>query len=210
MKNLLLLLCVIALFTSCSSDDSPKSHRLDPNATILLNPDRLAFHTAHFTMNAASDTDDRPEGEPGYYSTTVPGDQLSPLEIVKQAGGLFFIPPDDKGGNYTFSPGERDFDTPCLKMFGDVIINQDGELVYAFIDAKDVVVTRVHNFLKQDEYSDTIAYVPNSVLLAAAPKIKAAYNEGDYAKVYSLFHEAYTFRPITGKKWEALKAKGEE
>ena len=210
MKNLPLLLCVIALLTSCSSDDSPKSHRLDPNATILLKPDKSAFHTAQTFVNAA-DPHDRPEDEPGHYSTDVPGDKLSPLEIVKQAGGLLYIPADDIGDNYTFSPKERDFDTPCLKMFGDVIINQEGELVYHFIDARDVVVFRYHNFFDQaKEYKDTIAYLPNSVLQQAAPKIKAAYNKGDYDEVYKLFHEAYTFRPITGEKWEALKEKGEQ
>ena len=209
MKNLPLLLCVIALFTSCSSDDSDKSHRLDPNATILLNPDKSAFPTAHAFTNAA-DPDDRPEDQPGYYSTTVPGDQLSPLDIVKQAGGLFFIPPDDKGGNYTFDPHERDFDTPCLKMWGIDIINQEGELVYAFIDAKDVVVWREHNFDQATEYEDTIAYLPNSVLRDAAPKIKAAYKAGNYEEVYKIFHEAYTFRPITGEQWEELKKKGQQ
>lgn len=57
---------------------------------------------------------------------------------------------------------------------------------------------------------DTVAYIPNSVVLEARAKITAAFNDGDFDTCYKLFDEAYVFLPTTGAKWRALKQAGIE
>lgn len=57
---------------------------------------------------------------------------------------------------------------------------------------------------------DTIAYVPQAVMRAAAIKIKDAYNRGDYDECYRILENDYIFLPITGEKLLKLEAAGIE
>lgn len=81
-----------------------------------------------------------------------------------------------------------------------------------FITAKDVVITgkfyRDKNASYERYICDTLAYIPNSVLQAAYPPIKEAFDKGDYNTAFKLFQEAYQAIPITGEEWRELKAKG--
>lgn len=60
-----------------------------------------------------------------------------------------------------------------------------------------------------DKDLDTVAYIPNNVILLAREKIVEAYNNNNYERVYELFDSAYIFVPTTGLKYRALMEKGE-
>lgn len=82
-----------------------------------------------------------------------------------------------------------------------------GEYVPAFIESTDVVLTRGSY---DDKTADTIAYISNQVMQDAQKIIKAAYDAGDYATCYAEFDKAFTFIPITGEEWRALKAENKQ
>lgn len=112
-----------------------------------------------------------------------------------------------------FSPAQRDLVTPKLMLWSFAIINHKGLLVTEFIHAHDVVLRASvnHDIINTDlpyDLGDTIAYVPNAVIKAAANSIKAAYNEKDYDAIHKLFDEAFTFIPISGKEYRELKKQG--
>ncbi len=204
MRNLLLLLtATLLIFGSCKDD---KQKIWDPNAMVLIKPDKSAFAPKSKMID-----DNTPQ-------------HLSALEIVKQGTSLHYINWYDGNGTNKLEQGERatygfadvqkDFNIPALKMWGVHIINQDGRFIKNFIYAEDVVVCK-DTTIKIDSYHririiDTIAYVPNSVLINAQQPIETAYDEGRYEDVYKMFDEAYTFRPITGAEWRELKAQGKQ
>lgn len=115
---------------------------------------------------------------------------------------------------------------PALLMFGTDIITQEGKLLRAYLDTRDHVIVQFtldgkpltydENMAIRDREAiqrikeDTIAYIPNSVMDEATQKIEAAYNDSNYAEVYRLFNEAFTFKPITAKQWKRLKALGKQ
>jgi len=130
---------------------------------------------------------------------------LSPLEIVKETIGLSFQNPGLFGGaptNAGFNSWQRDTlaEPPYLKMFATDIINDSG-LVPDFIESEDIIFFRVVN-----DQIDTVAYIPNAVIRAAEVDVKAAFEAQSYDSVYVLFNEAFTFLPVTGPEWRAIKA----
>jgi hypothetical protein len=86
-------------------------------------------------------------------------------------------------------------------MFATDIITQDGVYQREFIYGYDVILTTHDNV-------DTVAYVPNSIITEARNNIEAALENENYDEVYRLFNEAFTFIPISGSEWRALKAQG--
>lgn len=74
----------------------------------------------------------------------------------------------------------------------------------------DVMTETPDGGLPVTKQRDTIAYIPNKVVIEAEQKIKAAFDAGDYEECLRLFKEAYVFTPTTGPQWRALKAKGEQ
>lgn len=182
MKKILILIFIIALF-ACEKDD--KKGKLDPNAVVSIKPDLSAVST-----KAAW--------------------HLSNKEIVKQARNISFYNEAVFAG-----PGIRDFieahrDTVNVRllMWGTDIINQFGEYVTEFIEGRDFVIRRSFTVLPTPPVYDTIAYIPQSVINSARAQIKAAYDDEDFTTVYTLFDNAFKFRPITGAEWRTLKAQG--
>ena len=176
MKKTILFLFAIALFASCDRGETPDDRgQLDPNAMILLRPDVSA-------------------------RAQIGG--LSALEIVEQGvnikwqshyfDNVHFDEPRKIGRS--FADAQRDLSIPALKMWGVDIISLGGidgltpffmrDFIYGF----DVFIT--------DANLDTIAHVPNSVINAARPLIRAAWEDRNYNEVYRLFDEAFTFLPI--------------
>lgn len=165
---------------SCNDSKSGKG-KLDPSAKVYI--------SAAPGVRSVADSD-----KPGH---------LSAREIVRQAQGMCF--------NETHSMGVEDWNRDTVNnrfmYHGTMIIAQNGTLDTGFIDAVDMVlVTLTHDLLPLD----TIAYLPNQVLRDAGKVIRAAYEREDYAACYSLFEKAYTFIPITGEEWRALKAQNKQ
>lgn len=187
-KILFLLLTFAVVLTSCDPKDVPDNKgKLDPNATILLRPAK------------------------GVQLRSANPDHLTALQIVEQTKSMAFYSRyfDNK---YTdepqplfrgFSDPQRDYQTPALKMWASDIISEDANAQpyyqREFIEGFDFILTKGEN-------ADTVAYIPNSVLANARGLVKAAYDAGDFAECYRLFHEVFTFIPITGAEWRALKA----
>ena len=188
MKKLIYLLLLIAA-CSCSSKDEPKAFKIDSNAMISIKPSVGAWRAPSFIK-----TND----------TT----HLSALEIVKQAEGIMFYNISvygDQPVGRGFSASQRDTISPMLKMWGTDIIDQDGNYVPDFIESTDCILRKITNVDKPNMVIDTIAYISNSVLRNAETQIKEAYAKKDNESVYKIFNEAFTFTPITGAEWRALK-----
>ena len=170
MKQLIFLLILATLAFACEKE--PEPFNFDPNAMIIL------------------------RGESVTAKGQVTG--LTPLEVVENgvnikwqshyAGNIYY-------GNIqqitsTFADVQKDYEIPALKLWGTSIITQEGEyykdLTYAF----NVYIT--------DNNNDTIAHVPDQVIMDARLLIEAAYEAENYEEVYRLFNEAFTFQPIPG------------
>lgn len=180
MKKIILLLSVIVFIVIGCGKDDPKNQILDPNAMVLIKPDKSAFTRAHNPKH------------------------LSALEIVKQTWTLTYRNYNFKPEEwYTlgFADIQRDTIKPALKMWGTDIIDQKGNFVEHFLKIYDGVLTREIS----SRLYDTIGYLPNKMLKGALEKIKAEYDKKNYTEVYRLFDEAFTFRPITGAEWRELK-----
>lgn len=180
MKKTIFILLLTTIFASCSKNDEPRTW--DSNAMINLRP-------------AAG--------------TKATSGHLTALEIVKQTANLKFTNVPIFGNQVVgrgFSDVQRDTVTPMLKMWGTDIIDQEGKYTPEFIEATDCVLQRIRNHGLPNEVIDTVAYIPNSVLRSAESQIKAAYAASDYETCYKVFNEAFTFIPITGAEWRALKS----
>ena len=185
MKTGTLLLLFTVLFSACKKED--KWEGLDPNAMLAINApkgSKAAENPAH----------------------------LTPLEIVQKASALNI---NTASAPWALEDWNRDYERVRIVLQGFNVVNEKGQLVDVFIANRDVTLEAwtnwgtplwdVHNYTQ-----DTIAYIPNAVLETAQAAIEEAYEAGDYATCYKLFEEAYTFYPITGAEWRALKAAGIE
>lgn len=184
MKRIFVLCGMVALLAACNKEDN--NGKLDPNAMIALNP------------------------APGVKADDPV--HLTAREIVEQTYYMSFINPrlgSSPELRRGFSDSQRDLVNNRLLMFGTDIIDAFGYHT-TFIEGENMVLVRMQGDDPDLEkrVRDTIAYIPNSVLREAETKIKAAYDQGDYTTCYSLFDKAFTFTPITGAEWEALKAEG--
>lgn len=193
MKKIYLSLFAFAMMLF-ACDRQVQSFVLDPDATIKLRPDLSGWQITRSDSDSITAPD------------TVYSPYLSPIEVVRQAVGisfqnfaLFGNQSVDRG----FHATQRDTisDPPCLLMYGTDIINQHGEITLTFIEGEDCILFRV-----KDNERDTIAYIPNNVMRTADSLIKIAYDAQNYEEVYSIFNEAFTFLPVTGAEWRALKA----
>lgn len=201
MRKIFFFLTALLLFSSCEKDNTGK---LDPNAMILIRP------AAGVKLRSS--------------------EHLTALEIVQQTYNMEWwnesLNADDpitRG----FAEVQRDYETPLLKMWGTDIVSQNGTLYPDFIEGHDVVLLReilirdgeileiVNPFtlifnekVRGDDIvkDDTIAYIPNRVISSARASIRAAYESEDYAECYRLFNEAFTFIPVTGEEYKALKS----
>ncbi len=187
-KILLLLLTVFTLFMSCKKDDPFKG--LDPDAMLAIN--------APQSVKAEAEAEN-PE-------------HLTPLEIVQQASVIVI---SKSAVPWALEDWNRDYDRERIVLQGFNIVNEKGELMDHFIGSRDVILESwsgwgTPQWTGKDYVIDTIAYIPNAILDKAQREIEAAYAAGDYETCYKLFEEAYTFYPITGAEWRALKEAGKQ
>ena len=127
---------------------------------------------------------------------------LSPLDVVEQSRNLKWT--TNWAGNwYTERPEyvsrvvsedlQKDYSLPAIKMFSTDVIDwlpvPGVYLIKDFIYGRDVVIT--------DSNNDTIAFVPDSLIINARDKIEIAFNDSNYTEVYRLFNNAFTFYPIS-------------
>lgn len=182
MKKLIILLVAISLL-SCKDNKDQEQKRIDKNSTIALN-----------SQIAKSDS-------PTHRSPRFIVDSTTVIQV--------------NGGAMGFSEKQRDTINNRLLVWGFHVITEQGELELKFIGSRNVVFEYwpgegKPGFDSDNILRDTIAYIPNSVLDKAEAEIRAAYDAGDFETVYTLFQDAYTFIPITGAEWRALKAQGIE
>lgn len=188
MKKLFYLLIAVALI-ACKSDE--------PKAFVIKDTDKIAIRASSTAVKAPSAIE----------ATNTA--HLSALEIVKQATLIEFKHTGETWGR-TFSSELRDLTTPKLLMWATDVIALDGQLQEDFLIATDVMFVRYStNSGDPNNVIDTIAYIPNATLRAAEIAIRKAYADKDIDACYSVFNTAYTFTPITGAEWKALKSAGQ-
>lgn len=195
MKNVFLILSVLVLaLVGCEKDPLDNKFKIDPYTTVDIKPD--------------------PAGWGGLRSTNP--EHLTPLEIVEQTTAMQYYNPDiveweDGFWMRGFSDEQRDLnpENPMLKMWAADIISDEGEYIPHFIESENIVLV-IFDDTQPNTPRDTIAYIPNVVVRAAETAIKIAYADNDEEEVYRLFHEAFTFRPVTGAEYAVLMANGEQ
>jgi hypothetical protein len=182
MKKLLFVLSVL-LILSCQKEEVNTFH-LAPNAQVKIKP------ASSFLRSGSTQ-------------------HLSDKEIVKQCVMIscYNIPTfGNQAVDAGFSDSQRDTlsNPPCLKRWATDLINYDISngyyLVPDFIYATDLVFCRVVNNKR-----DTIAYTPNAIIKQMEADIKDALSKQDTVLAYNVFNNNFTFTPITGSEWRALK-----
>ena len=180
MKNLLFVFIAMTMVIGCEKEPTSKG-KLDPNALISIRP--AAGVKSH----------------------------LSAKEIVKNTRNISWYNPGVAGTVITraFADAQRDTVNVRLLMWGTDIISQVGKYVPDFIEGNDFVFRKAIDLYATPPLYDTIAYIPNSVINEARGKIVTAFADSNFVEVYRLFDIAFTFTPITGAEWRALKAVGQ-
>lgn len=180
MKKLLLsfLVAGVALALSSCKKESGNGGRLDPNATVALNP------------------------APGVkaYDPENPA-HLTARQIVEQAEAMFF----DGEKVLAIYDWNRDLERNRIVMSSTWVVSQNGTLNTRTLALREHILTTLD---EENHPVDTIAYIPNSVMQDLEYSITAAYEAGDYATCYRLFEDGFVFTPITGAEWLELKAEG--
>lgn len=188
-KVLVAVLAVFALY-GCQKDEKKG---IDPNSTVNI------------------------RGKVGLLkSTGVPAEVKF---VVKYSSEYRGFDEDSKkyGLGRGFSDAQRDSVNYLLKWFGIDVISTgyDGNqyLGSTITSVKDIYL--VAGFDKNDRpinpratfipglqaYYDTIAYIPNEVVMRARKEITAAFVAGNYTRCYQLFDSAYVFVPMIKDKW---------
>lgn len=191
-KRLLMAAVSVLMVTACNCGNKPNGKLLDPSAMLYVNvKDELPR-----AVNEGTEAQER---------------LLTPAEIVKES--LNFCIDDPEGSVNVLvgiSDEMKDYDNNRIKMWGQQIITEKGELKEYFIKAKDVRIIAGNVPGKTNPTVDEgiIAYIPNKVMQEGWVKIKKAYNEGNYDEVYRIFQEVYTAIPITPSEYAKLKAEG--
>lgn len=186
-KLFYLLLSVVALIGVTACKEKPQ--QFDRGACLYVN-----VKNELRAMNIEPRALEPIEGDPQ--------EVLSPREIVEQAQ-VFIL--DDTDGYKNVQVGisdseMKDIENARIIMRDDHIIFPDGKLNTYFLEAENIRIDNGHN--------QAIAYIPQSVVKKALVEIKAAYDAGEYEKVYKLFETAYTAIPCTQMQWEKLKEEG--
>ncbi len=149
--------------------------RLDANAKIYINADKSVTRV---------------------YESTNP-DYLSAREVVKQAILLC-----NTYGEMGIGDWNRDTINNRIIGSSTWVVAQNGTLEIGFISSRDNILVTLDDRL---HVVDTIAYVPNSIMIELEPKVTESYNNEDYATCYSLFDKSYIFRPINGAVYLELQ-----
>ncbi|WP_297626994.1 hypothetical protein [uncultured Rikenella sp.] len=176
-KYLFLVAAACGALVACKKE-SGNGGRLDPNATVALNP------------------------APGVkvYDPENPA-HLTARQIVEQANAIFFNGQEIMG----IDDWNRDLERNRIVMSSTWVVSQDGTLNTRTLALREHILTTLD---QENHPVDTIAYIPNGVMQNLEQRITAAYDAGDYATCYRLFKEGFVFTPITGAEWLELKAEG--
>lgn len=201
--HLILLIVTAGVLAGCKKEDNG---RLDPSAMIALNaPKELAT-----SQTIATKTNGEQQ-------------RITPRQIVEETTVISYhnydINPDGGVIERGFNEQQRDLINNRLLMFGSDVINPYTNRVSSgFIDGCDFLLVTwrykedgslwLNHTGSGEVIYDTVGYIPTAIVHDAAIKIRAAHAQGDYKTCYQLFHDAFTFYPITGKEWLELKANG--
>ena len=199
----MLLLALPVLLISCKkeSDEKPADRFfINENATVNIKPAEGTYKKAKARFEAT---------------------HISAVEIVKQTVGISFQNVSTFGNQAVdagFSAVQRDTlsNPPMLKRWATDLINRDGfdkyYLVPDFLYGEDIIFFRAIDggtdyMGKPCKIRDTIAYTPNAVMRQIEADVKAALANKDTVLAYKAFN-SWTFTPITGAEWRALKKQG--
>lgn len=183
MKNsiytVLLVALAAVLFVSCESTNK-NNGKLDPSAKIYISP---------------------AQGVKLQTPTKADPEHLTAKQIIETAQRVYT-------NNWHLDVGDwnRDLANSRFIVGSDWAINQQGELTYEFIGARNYTFVTLDQNLGP---KDTIAYIPNSIMQSVETAIKAAYDAENYSECYRLLQEAFVFTPINGSEYKVLQAKGE-
>lgn len=191
MKTILRLMAVVAVVmavTACNGD-KPKG-QLKQGAMVYINVKEKGLKA----MEGDTNTEEK---------------LYTPEEVVKEALNFCLDTPEGViNGLNGISDEMKDFENNRIKMWGEQIIDRDGELVEYFMKCKNVRICN-GKYPDKDNHRNIIAYIPNKVMQEGWIKIKKAYDAGNYDEVYRLFQEVYTAIPITPSEYQKLVEKGE-
>ncbi|WP_308006328.1 hypothetical protein [uncultured Porphyromonas sp.] len=192
MKTIYRLLAVVAVVmavAACNGKDKPNG-RLEQGAMIYVNIKEKGLKA----MEGDTNTEEK---------------LYTPEEVVKEALNFCLDTPEGViNGLNGISDEMKDFENNRIKMWGEQIIDRDGELVEYFMKCKNVRICN-GKYPDKDNHRNIIAYIPNKVMQEGWIKIKKAYDAGNYDEVYRLFQEVYTAIPITPSEYQKLRDKGE-
>lgn len=180
---------MVMAVTACNGKEKPKG-QLKQGAMIYVNIKEKGLKAMEGTTN----TDEK---------------LYTPEEVVKEALNFCLDTPEGViNGLNGISDEMKDFENNRIKMWGEQIIDRDGELVEYFMKCKNVRICN-GKYPDKDNHRNIIAYIPNKVMQEGWIKIKKAYDAGNYDEVYRLFQEVYTAIPITPSEYQKLVEKGE-
>jgi hypothetical protein len=185
-KIMFVTLIVAIGFFSCEKETK---FRLDPTAPVYLNG-----------REAVSDA----KGQ----------EALSIKEVIKTATHFFSNPPFSTIKRMGTIGGicERDTVNNRIVGYSSWVIDHTGQLITEFIETRNYIMVYVdldNRDINTGVYpTDTLAYIPNSVMEAAETDIRAAYEAEDYEECYRLFKEAFIFYPCTGEQYRQLVEQG--
>lgn len=138
---------------------------------------------------------------------------LSDKEIVRQTFELSGLNTDGFNSTRGFADVQKDTVNNVLMMWPeDIIYNENGsyKICEFFITMRNVIIRRVIDYtvINGDYQFDTIAYIPNSVIIRADSVIHEMYKKSDFDGIKKEFNTAFTFLPVTGKEWRELEKAG--
>lgn len=191
LKTIALLVMGLTL-AGCRGGNKPNGKLLDPSAMLYVNvKDELPR-----AVNEGTEAQER---------------LLTPAEIVRECQN-FCIDDPEGSVNVLVGIGDemKDYDNNRIKMWGQQIITEKGELKEYFIKSKNVriIIGKVPGKTNPTLDEGIIAYIPNKTMQEGWVKIKAAYDAGNYDEVYRIFQEVYTAIPITPTEYAKLRAEG--
>jgi hypothetical protein len=186
MKKLIFIALILAL-VSCEKE---QNFYLDPTTMLQIKGEKKALNV-------------------GMQKISENPDHLSSLEIVKRATNVRCFnaalnATTGWGAAIGFAGKDTISEEPALLRYATDILHPDGYFIPDFLEAYDMVIEVFRN----NDDIDTIAYIPNAVLREAERKIRLAFEAQDYDEVYSVFYNAFKFRPITGAEYRELKKQG--
>ena len=204
MKKVILIAVVAAVFAACGKEEE-EGFKFDSNKKVTIQGvDNIgSVATARGTLKRAN------------------GEHKTAAEIVRIAANNIWnielrceYDADAKVSDYYKANGYgRPFSEPQIDtinnrfyMWGTDILHEDLTLEYQFIDGINFYIAELYP--ESSVIKDTLAYIPNSVVLAAREQIYSLHAQGRYSEIYELFDNAYRFYPCTGEEYKQIIANG--